>query len=277
MKEVALIGKGYWGVKMFESICRNPNFKIKYHLGNESRVEMLKDKDVEAVFIATPIKTHFEIAKECMLAGKHVYSAKPLATEYWEILQLIDIAETKGLHISVDYTTTFSAQIPRLNKELEPLGRICYMSMENLSWGKFNQHNVWWLYASHMLAMLSLFKDLDVLSFKFDPYMTSEYGCDMGRIRFDGGDIFVSRLMSKRKFQISFFCERGILQYSPAEDNQLLLNKGGSYKGFPRINTPSDIDMSVQYFHDVLTGKEKSNIEMAKEITKIISTRGGVL
>ncbi|HUV84635.1 MAG TPA: Gfo/Idh/MocA family oxidoreductase [Methanosarcinales archaeon] len=258
MKGVGLIGKGYWGAKMFESIYKNPNFNIIWHIGSDKEdiLRVLNDKRVEAVFIATPIKTHAKLAVNCLTHGKHVYSAKPLAMTVADMMMVIVTADYKKLHVSVDYTPTFAFGLADFKKKLEALGEIKYIRMENYNWGRFNEYDVYWLYASHMLAMLSLFRPLKELSFSFKDHAIDEEICEEGSIYFNNGVIFVSRIRESREFRINFMCEKGVITYEPV------------------IERPYDIDMSIQHFYNVLIGKEKSNIDMAYEITKIISKRG---
>ena len=281
---IALIGIGYWGEKLEIAINNHPNLNLMYKTGSGPREKILSDKDVDAVIIATPIKTHYEVAKDALLHNKHVYSAKPLATNTRDMDELIAIAKDKGLHISVDYTTTFSSELPEIKNSIGLMGGAKVILMKNCSWGRFNEYDVYWLYASHMLAMLSLFKDLGDLKFEFSDIVVNNDICDIGYIKFDCGRISVSRLSHDRKFQIDFHCIDGIVRYHPSEIFKSSISKPGSITRnwstrCTRSSAWSDngIEMSLNHFYNVLIGKEESNIQMARKVTEIISTRGGEL
>lgn len=267
MKNIALIGKGYWGTKIAESINRNKHFNLCYHIGSESRKTILKDKNIEAVFVMTPIGTHFDIAKECLLNNKHVYSAKPLGTVPGQIEELISIAEWKDLKISVDYTPMFSAELVAVQKAIISLGGIVLMSMCNFGTAESNKHNIYWLYASHLLALLSKFKDLKVLNFAFQDIAVKNPEI----ITFDCGSIFVSKLMDHRELGIAFSCKHGKVLYRPMSYLAISIKEDGKITQYRKRSNISGIDMSIKHFHNVLTGKEESNIKIASLVTNIIS------
>ena len=62
--------------------------------------ELLRDRRVELVLNLTNPRSHFKVSKACLLAGKHVYSEKPLATSFSEAKELVNLAKEKGLSLS---------------------------------------------------------------------------------------------------------------------------------------------------------------------------------
>jgi len=62
--------------------------------------ELLKDDRVDIVLNLTNPRSHYEVSKACLLAGKHVYSEKPLAMDFFEAEELVKLAEARGLQIS---------------------------------------------------------------------------------------------------------------------------------------------------------------------------------
>jgi UDP-2-acetamido-3-amino-2,3-dideoxy-glucuronate N-acetyltransferase len=106
---IALIGAGRWGKNLLRefdklsvvaSVCHLKNPKTTQWLKNSfphirhtnSYKDILRDPTVEAVVIATPVKTHYRIAREALLAGKHVFVEKPLAQTAAEAKELSDLA-----------------------------------------------------------------------------------------------------------------------------------------------------------------------------------------
>lgn len=91
-------------------------YNCKYY---KSYRNMLKSEDFEIATIATPIKTHFEIALECIKANKNLLIEKPICLSEKEAIQLIHLAKEKGVKISVGYIERFNPAIIRLKKIIE--------------------------------------------------------------------------------------------------------------------------------------------------------------
>ena len=95
---LAQLGCGYWGPNLLRNFSELPNCRVKYvadssperrafigtHFPRTQAVEtaatVLADPEVAAIIVATPAGTHFQLAREALLAGKHVFVEKPLAT-----------------------------------------------------------------------------------------------------------------------------------------------------------------------------------------------------
>jgi len=119
---VGVLGCGYWGpllVRNFRSLpdCRlkavcDANMARLKHLSTlYPDVEVTTDpqqfvngRGLDAIIIATPVKDHYSFAKASLLAGKHTFIEKPMASSSEECDELIEIAERKGLVLMVDHT-----------------------------------------------------------------------------------------------------------------------------------------------------------------------------
>jgi predicted dehydrogenase len=146
--KLAVVGCGHWGpnhirnfralsgVNVTWAVDRDPQ-RLKYvssqydHLATTDSVEeMLTDKSVSGVVVATPTGTHFEVCLKAIEAGKHVLCEKPLATTSRECEQLIDAASERGVVLMVGHVFLFNGGILKL-KELNSyndLGRLYYAS-----------------------------------------------------------------------------------------------------------------------------------------------------
>ena len=121
--KVALIGYGYWGPNLMRNLVSSPDFeviglvdrdedslescrslypfvKVKTDLDN-----FLKENDPEAMVIATPPATHFEIAKKCLNAGAHILVEKPLTLKSREGEKLLEIAKTSFIKFSSSFSS----------------------------------------------------------------------------------------------------------------------------------------------------------------------------
>ena len=175
MIRVGVIGYGYWG----------PNIVRNLHGLSEMRVEMLCDKNpealvrakrnypslevttepnevltsskIDAVAVITPVWTHFELAKAALLNGKHVFVEKPFTSTSDQAKELIAIAERKNLKIMVDHTFLFTGAVRKIRELTESgaLGDLYYYDSLRVNLGLF-QHDVSviWDLAPHDLSIM---------------------------------------------------------------------------------------------------------------------------
>ena len=140
MKTVALVGYGYWGPNLLRNyvelqgawvqwVCDSDPEALKRVAARYPSVpctsdyqEVLADAKVDAVIIATPISTHFSLAKQALLAGKHVFVEKPMTGSTVEAVELAALAKERGLTLMVGHTFVFSPPV-RMVKQIIELGR----------------------------------------------------------------------------------------------------------------------------------------------------------
>ena len=167
---VGVIGCGYWGpllIRNFKSLseCRLKSVcdlditRVKHACalypdveGLTATEQLIDAVDINAIVIATPVKTHFSLAKASLLAGKHTFIEKPMATSSGECEELIDIAERNGLVLMVDHTFLYSAPVRKIAEIVQAgdLGEIRYINSRRLNLGLFQKDiNVAWDLAPH--------------------------------------------------------------------------------------------------------------------------------
>lgn len=141
VEKVGVIGTGYWGKKHIEEYLaldmkvvaidldeKNLTFcKDKY--GVETALdykEILSDDDIQAISICTPNKSHYDIAKECLYAGKSVLGEKPLAMKIEQAKELIDLANDTDSILAVGHIFRFNNAINKVKEMVENyyLGKI---------------------------------------------------------------------------------------------------------------------------------------------------------
>jgi predicted dehydrogenase len=112
---------------------------------------------VDAVAIATPVQTHYEIAKPFLEAGVHTWLEKPLTHEVWQAEELIDIADETGALLHVDHTYVYTSAVRKLKQLVDEgvLGDFYYFDSVRVNLGLF-QHdvNVVWDLAPHDVSIL---------------------------------------------------------------------------------------------------------------------------
>lgn len=170
---IAVIGSGYWGKNLVRNfaalgvlskICERDEkllqaFAEQYPETNTCLAfsEVLKDQDIAGLAIATPAESHFVLAREGLLAGKHVYVEKPLTLDLEQARELIDLAAARGLVLMVGHLLQYHPVFVQLKKMVQSgeLGRIEYVYSNRLNLGKIRrEENILWSFAPHDISMI---------------------------------------------------------------------------------------------------------------------------
>jgi len=175
MINIAVVGSGYWGKNLVRNfhdlgaliaICDKDrsvldNFKEKYEgISTTEDLDHLLDESVfqiDAVAIATPAATHYNLAKKCLLAGKHVFVEKPLALTGEEGQDLIEIAEKNHLTLMVGHILQYHRTVIKLKELIATgeLGKIQYLYSNRLNIGKIRaEENILWSFAPHDISVI---------------------------------------------------------------------------------------------------------------------------
>jgi len=172
---VALIGAGYWGPNLarvfFElpgchlhTICEKRKDRldsISVSFPNINKTQdykiLLRNPELEAIAIATEAQYHYEIAKECLLSGKHVLVEKPLALNSHECKDLIGTAKAKNRILMVGHLLEYHPAVGKL-KELidsEEIGRIYYIYSQRVNLGEIRRYeNALWSFGPHDVSVI---------------------------------------------------------------------------------------------------------------------------
>src|SRR5437588_11175769 len=119
--------------------------------------QFLNACDLDAVVIVTPVTTHYPVAKASLLAGKHTFIEKPMASSSAECEELIEIAQRNGLVLMIDHTFLYSSPVQKIAEIVEAgdLGDIRYINCRRLNLGLFQKDiNVAWDLAPHDISII---------------------------------------------------------------------------------------------------------------------------
>lgn len=177
---VGIVGYGYWGPNLARCVAETEGCEVKAiadmspaalakagkrHPAAKLTAEwqaVIADPAVGAVLIATPVKTHFEIALAALRAGKHVLVEKPITQTSCEAAVLIAEAQRQNLVLMVDHTFVYTGAVQKIHQLVSDgtLGNIYYYDSTRINLGLF-QHdvNVIWDLAVHDLAILEFLLD----------------------------------------------------------------------------------------------------------------------
>jgi len=171
--KIACVGAGYWGKNLIRNfdelgvlhrICDTDvsvreTFEKQYPRARFccSFSEVLADPVIDAVVVATPAEKHYTLAKEALLAGKHVFVEKPLALEVREGEELIALAQESGKTLMVGHILEYHPAVLKLKELIDggELGRIYYIYSNRLNLGKVRtEENILWSFAPHDISVL---------------------------------------------------------------------------------------------------------------------------
>lgn len=181
---VGVIGCGYWGPKLVRNLHDMPGVELVSVADlRQDRLDQITelypavtpttnyreilDGDVDAVIVATPIRTHFRLAREALLAGKHVLVEKPITLRTDEAQELIELAESKKLILMVGHTFQFNPAVEAVRTIIQSkqLGEIFYMDATRVNLGLFQPDiNVMWDLAPHDISLLRYVLNAEVVS-----------------------------------------------------------------------------------------------------------------
>src|SRR6266516_393295 len=171
-----VIGWGYWGPKLARNLESLPHVMVtmvadsdphrlaslainEYQswLKTTTLAEEVFRSDVDGVVIATPVRTHYQLAKAALLHGKHVLVEKPLTTNVTEAEELVALAHEQQRILMVGHTFEYNPAVNELRKLVQSgdLGKIYCIEAERLNLGLYRSDiNVIWDLAPHDISIL---------------------------------------------------------------------------------------------------------------------------
>jgi predicted dehydrogenase len=174
--KIGLIGYGYWGPNLLRNLSEIDGLEVKWCADRrpdrlafarrrhssiqttECADRIFDDSEVAAVVIATPVSTHYELAKAALESGKHVFIEKPMTRTVTESEELVAIAARLGLVLMVDHTFIYTGAVRKIKQIIESgdLGDLYYYDSVRVNLGLF-QHDidVLWDLATHDIAILN--------------------------------------------------------------------------------------------------------------------------
>ena len=236
MIKIGVIGYGYWGPNLVRNFSETPGMSVagvadldpkkleivqKRYPGvnTTSRFQdLLEDKDIDAIAIATPVNSHFELGMAVLKAGKHLWLEKPMTETSEQARKLVNEAEKRNLVLMVDHTFIYTGAVRRMGDMVKSgeLGQILYYDSTRINLGLFQRD-------------VSVIADLAVHDFSILDYLLGEQPVAVSAVgtnHFPGAPVNLS--------YITLFYESGIVAHinvswlAPVKVRQILI--GGSKK-----------------------------------------------
>lgn len=180
MLKIGVIGYGYWGPNLVRNFAEAPGAKVTMIAERDSARrerasarypgititadsnQLITSSEVDAVVIATPVATHYELALAALQADKHVLVEKPMASSAAQCQHLIDEAEKRSLTLMVDHTFVYTGAVRKIRELVETgeLGDLFYYDSTRVNLGLFQGDvNVLWDLAVHDLSIMDYVLD----------------------------------------------------------------------------------------------------------------------
>ncbi len=172
---IGLIGCGYWGPNLLRNFAENEAARLRWicdtdkaRLAAMARLypgakttddckRLFADGQLDAIAVVTPVATHFQIAKQALVAGKHVLVEKPLTATAREAEELIELAERNDRVLMVDHTFVYTGAVRKMKEIVRngELGDLLYFDSVRINLGLFQRDiNVLWDLAPHDLSIM---------------------------------------------------------------------------------------------------------------------------
>jgi len=176
MMKIGVIGCGYWGPNLIRVLYQLPETmqvtccdldpakldrmkRLFPHIETTRNArDIISDRSVEAVAVATPVRVHHELGIQVLEAGKHLFVEKPLANSVQNCRELIRLAEVKKKVLMVGHTFEYTAAVNKMKEIIDSgeLGTILYISSIRVNLGLFQPDiNVVWDLAPHDISILN--------------------------------------------------------------------------------------------------------------------------
>jgi predicted dehydrogenase len=173
---VAVVGAGYWGPNLIRNVSETPGAVLRVICDQDERrlkevgrrypgaklvsdfEDVIRDREVDAVVLATPASVHAPMGIRAMEAGKDVLIEKPLATSVEECRQLIDCAERTGRVLMVGHTFIFNSAVRMIQQIVSSgeIGEVLYVYSSRVNLGRIRQDvNALWNVAPHDISILN--------------------------------------------------------------------------------------------------------------------------
>lgn len=176
MINVAIVGYGYWGPNLTRNFASLDNCRVKTivdHRPERLRKakstfnntikltsnfnDIIEDKEIDAVIIATPVKTHFELGYKVLKSGRHLFLEKPLASSAKEATELLRLTEKMRKITLVDHTFVYTPATRKIKSLIDEnqIGNILYLDTVRANLGLFQSDvNVVWDLGPHDISVV---------------------------------------------------------------------------------------------------------------------------
>ncbi len=327
MITVAQIGVGYWGPNLLRNLVMDKKCRVKavadlskercsYVQGlypaiqvTDDAENVLGDPEIDAVVIATPVKSHFDLAVRALNAGKHILVEKPIATTVAQVDEIGRLAAQKGLVAMVGHTFLYNAAVRYVKKLIDSgeIGEIRYIYSQRLNLGRIRSDvDALWNFAPHDVSIIQYWlgdpepvsvvkRGMDYIQSSIDDVVFMNI-CYPNKVM---ANIHVSWLDPRRLRQMTVVgsrkmvvydndAESKIAIYDKAIERKAVLGQDMDYDNpralsfnqregdviLPKIDFPEPIGVEIGHFMDCIENGTPclSGIDHARKVVRILAS-----
>ena len=236
MIRVGIVGIGKWGKNLLKEFSKISSISISVTKGNHDNrrwlktnypkikssknySDILQDENIDAVIIATPIKTHFKLAYQALLAGKHVFIEKTISENSFDGKKLLELAKKKHLVIFVGYEFLYHSAFQKI-KNISTKEKILQLKCEWSKFGSFNE-NIFHDLVSHFLTIaITLFGLPKKVNFSEKIGITTK--CDITTLDLEFKNrskvsIYVNRVATSKRRVINIITKKNLYIWEDEE------------------------------------------------------------
>ena len=317
--KIAVIGYGYWGPNLVRNFTNLENSTVSHVVdespdrlekvkklypsinATSSLTEILENPEIDCIIIATPISTHYDIAKKALEHNKHVLVEKPMTNSVKHAKELIELSKKKKKVLMVDHTYLYTGAIQKIKKIIDKnmIGEIQYIDSTRINLGLFQPDvNVLWDLAAHDISICSYlmnenpisvqavgkshtdsdFEDIAYLTLHFKSKKIIHFNCSWispVKIRYMliGGNkkmIIFNDLETTEKVKI--YDTKYKTKTNPKNDRQILADYRVGDIFIPKLTTREGLSSMVEDFVSAIIDKTKpiSNYYIGLQVVKIL-------
>ncbi len=298
----AQIGIGYWGPNLLRNLVANEECIVKtvVDLNKERRdyvyslypsiivsnqiEDIIDDSEIEAVVIATPVATHFDLAMKCIKSGKHILVEKPMAMTAKEVRGIKNIADKNSLVAMVGHTFLFNSAVKYVKTliDAKELGNIRYIYSQRVNLGRIrNDVDALWNLAPHDISIIQYWLDelepIDVTRNGMDYVQNGIDDVVFMNIKYPGNilaNIHVSWLDPHKIRKMTVVGSEKMVVYDDMAENKIIIyDKGIDRMATLGDNMDFDDPSSYSYNHrsgDIIMPKFKWVEPLKAEIAHLV-------
>ncbi len=323
---VAQIGVGYWGPNLLRNLVANKRCQVRKvvdaaadrrsYVGSlypsvstsANPDDIFTDPDIDAVVIATPVATHYELAMKALWAGKHILVEKPLARRIEQVDEMKKAAEDRNLLVMVGHTFLYNAAVRYVRKLIDSgeLGEVRYIYSQRLNLGRIRSDvDALWNFAPHDISIVQYWLGDPT------PQSVARHGIDYVQKGIDDvvflnifypnkvmANIHVSWLDPQKVRRITIVGSKKMVIYDDMADNKIAIYDKGidpkaklgenmdfdnpNFQTFthrsgdvllPKIDFQEPLKVEIDHFFDCIVKRQPclTGIDHAREVVRILS------
>ena len=304
------MGAGYWGKNHIRTLNElgllggviETNSEIRSNIANQYPTvsiyknldDALQNDDLNGFTVATPVNTHYEIAKNIIQSYKHVMVEKPLVSNIEHAIELVDLSRIYSVNIMVGHVLLFHPAIQKIKELIKEgnIGKVQYIYSNRLNLGQVRtKENVFWSLAPHDIAIFQYITEsypVDIKSSGVSFIQEGIHDSTITQLRYPSGiegHIFVSWLHPFKEHRLVIIGSESMISFDDSLEQKplkLYSKKIKMQQGIPeKIDGPvkeieyekkMPLSEELLYFSQHLDGSPLNiaNAEHALELTKIL-------